>query len=124
MSQTEIKLLKPLKHFASHPAFLFRANTRMRIHMHTLSRRHTNTLSHPSSSLNHHQFLPHLLQPLFTPPPVSFPLRSIYYFTSLPSSLLLSILLRDDTPFSYHTSLSPFSISFSFVPCRYLLLPS
>ena len=111
MSQKEIKLLKPLKRFASHPAFLFRASTRMREHTRTHARRHTNTLSLPSVLITQSPSIPppppttpfslHLLSP--------FSLRSICYFTSLPSSLLLSILPRDDTPFSHHTSLFPSS---------------
>ena len=66
-----------------------------------------------------------LQTPFLTPPPVSFPLPSIYHFTSLTSSLFHSIFLRNDTHFFprhlsvslYHSSIPSFSqpLYFSFL---------
>lgn len=66
MSQTEIKLVKPLKRSTSHPALLFRQSVR---HTTPHTRTHTHTepdnSPHLSISLHHHQFLPLLPQAFF-----------------------------------------------------------
>lgn len=96
MSQTEIKLLKPLKCFASHSAFLFRANTRIRMQWtHTpiiippIFSYHSITINSSPSSYN----------PFFSLHLLSLFHYNIFTTSPLSSSPLCSIFPRNDMAF-------------------------